>query len=350
MTTMTMPHARVTLKQGGGGRAMRALIEKLFVRDFATLPQHELNGGVGIAAMDDGAAVRIGDEWLVITTDSHVIHPIFFPGGDIGRLSISGTVNDLAMMGATRVLGLTCSVILEEGFALDSLEAIQRSMVAACVESNAPVVTGDTKVMCRGELDGIVINTTGIGLTRMLVRDNGLSAGDRIIVTGAIGEHGLAVMAARHGIEIDGDLVSDVAPMNSMIATVLQARFIGDVTAMKDPTRGGVSSALHEMASKSGVGIVLDERAVPVLPAVRAVGELLGIDPLHVANEGKALLGVRPGAADDVLARLRQHPLGRGAAIIGTCVTERPGSIVLDTGFGRRLLAEPEGEPLPRIC
>lgn len=332
---------RIALKQGGGGRAMRALIENVFIRDFATLPFE----GVGISAMDDGAAIRIGDEWLVITTDSHVIHPIFFPGGDIGRLSISGTVNDLAMMGATRVLGLTCSVILEEGFPLESLEAIQRSMVEACREARAPVVTGDTKVMGRREIDGIVINTTGIGLTRTLVRDNGLSAGDRIIVTGSIGEHGLAVMASRHGIEVGGELVSDVAPMGSMIATI-----VDKATAMKDPTRGGVSSALHEMASKSGVGIVLDERSVPVIPAVRAVGELLGIDPLHVANEGKALIGVRAADADEVLARLRMHPLGRDAAIIGTCVAERPGSIILDTGFGRRLLAEPEGEPLPRIC
>jgi hydrogenase expression/formation protein HypE len=336
---------RVALKQGGGGRAMRALIEKVFVRDFATLPFD----GVGISAMDDGAAIRIGDEWLVITTDSHVIHPIFFPGGDIGRLSISGTVNDLAMMGATRVLGLTCAVILEEGFSLDWLEVVQRSMVQTCIEANAPVITGDTKVMGRGELDGIIINTTGIGLTRTLVRDNGLSVGDRIIVTGCIAEHGLAVMAARHGIDVGGELVSDVAPMNSMIASIVEM-----ATAMKDPTRGGVSSALHEMAQKSnggsGVGIVLDERSVPMTPAVRAVGELLGIDPLHVANEGKALIGVRADDAERVVAMLRMHSLGQNAAVIGTCVAERPGSIILDTGFGRRLLAEPEGEPLPRIC
>jgi hydrogenase expression/formation protein HypE len=347
MNAIATPPRRVTLKQGGGGRAMRSLIEKLFVRDFATLPFD----GVGISAMDDGAAMKIGDDWLVMTTDSHVIHPIFFPGGDIGRLSISGTVNDLAMMGATRVLGMTCSVILEEGFSLESLEAIQRSMVAACREAHAPVVTGDTKVMGRGELDGIVINTTGIGLTRTLVRDNGLRVGDRILVTGSIGEHGLAVMAARHGIEIDGHLVSDVAPMNSMIASILEDAFdSAAITAMKDPTRGGVSSALHEMASKSGVGIIVNERTVPVLSAVRAVGELLGIDPLHVANEGKALIGVRADDAERILAKLRTHPLGQRAAIIGTCVAERPGSIVLDTGFGRRLLAEPEGEPLPRIC
>jgi len=334
---------RVTLKQGGGGRAMRTLIEKLFVRDFATLPFE----GVGISAMDDGAAIPFGDQWLVITTDSHVIHPIFFPGGDIGRLSISGTVNDLAMMGATQVLGLTCAVILEEGFPIESLEKIQQSMMSTCREANAPVVTGDTKVMGRGEIDGIVINTCGIGLTRTLIRDNGLKPGDKIIVTGFVGEHGLAVMAKRHDIDFEGDLMSDVAPINSLIAPLLATT---SISAMKDPTRGGVASALHEMAAKSGVGIVLQEAAVPVTPAVRAMGEMLGIDPLHVANEGKALIGVGAGRADEILALLHAHPLGRNAAVIGTCVTERPGSIVLDTGFGRRLLAEPDGEPLPRIC
>jgi len=340
---MSMVAERVTLKQGGGGRAMRALIEKLFVRDFAALPFE----GIGVDAMDDGAALKIGDEWLVITTDSHVIHPIFFPGGDIGRLSISGTVNDLAMMGATRVLALTCGVILEEGFSIESLEAIQRSMVETCREAGAPVVTGDTKVMGRGELDGIVINTCGIGFARSVIRDNGLRTGDKIVVTGSIGEHGLAVMARRHGIDFESDLVSDVAPINSLIAPLTHTTAI---TAMKDPTRGGVASALHEMASKSGVGIVLRESDIPVTDAVRSIGEMLGIDPLHVANEGKALLGVRPESADEVLAVLRAHPLGRRAAVIGTCVAQRPGSIILDTGFGRRLLAEPDGEPLPRIC
>lgn len=336
---------RVTLKQGGGGRAMRTLIENLFVRDFATLPFE----GVGIGAMDDGAALRIGDQWLVMTTDSHVIHPIVFPGGDIGTLSITGTVNDLAMMGATEVAGLTCAVILEEGFPLDLLQRIQQSMLAASRAAGAPVITGDTKVMGHGELDGIVINTCGIGLTRTLVRDNGLQPGDRIIVTGPIGEHGLAVMAARHGLELDGDLVSDVGPLNGLVRSLLE-RFSADVHAMKDPTRGGVASALHEMAAKSGVGIMVEERAVPITPAVRAAGEILGIDPLHVANEGKALMGVAADAADAVVGLLREHPAGRGAAIIGTCMRERPASIVMDTGFGRRLLAEPDGEPLPRIC
>lgn len=348
MTTFTLPttiQGRVTLKQGGGGRAMRALIEKIFIRDMAELPFD----GVGVGAMDDGAAFRLGDQWLVMTTDSHVVQPAFFPGGDIGRISISGTVNDLAMMGATRVVGLTCGVVLEEGYSLDLLQTIQRSMLSACIEANAPVVTGDTKVMGKGELDGIIINTSGVGLTRHLIRDNGLQIGDRIIVTGSIGDHGLAVMAARHGLDLDGDLASDVAPINGLIASVLDELPVA-ITAMKDPTRGGVASALHEMASKSNVGVVIDERAIPVNAAVRAAGELLGIDPLHVANEGKALIGVRAGAAERVLNILRTHPRGRHAAIIGRCVEERRGSIVLDTGFGRRLLAEPDGEPLPRIC
>jgi hydrogenase expression/formation protein HypE len=336
---------RVTLKQGGGGRAMRALVESIFIKDMAALPFD----GVGVGAMDDGAAFRIGDEWLVMTTDSHVVQPAFFPGGDIGGLSICGTVNDLAMMGATRAVGLTCGVVLEEGYSIDALRTLQRSMLDACIEANAPVVTGDTKVMRKGELDGIVINTTGVGLTRHLIRDNGLQVGDRIIVTGTIGDHGLAVMAARHNLDLDGELASDVAPLNGLIASVLDEIPVA-VTAMKDPTRGGVASALHEMAAKSNVGIVVDEGAVPVHASVRAAGELLGIDPLHVANEGKALIGVRASAAERVLDILRAHPRGRDAAIIGTCVDERRGSIVLDTGFGRRLLAEPDGEPLPRIC
>lgn len=337
---------RVTLKQGGGGRAMRALIEKLFVREFAAMPFD----GVGLGAMDDGAAIPLGDSrFLIITTDSHVIHPIFFPGGDIGRISIAGTVNDLTMMGATQLLGITCGVILEEGFPLDQLERIQRSLVDTCLEAGTVVVTGDTKVMGKGELDGIVINTTGIALANRVVRDNGLRAGDRIVVTGTIGDHGLAVMAARHGLALEGDLRSDVAPINKLI-TIALAEIGEGISAMKDPTRGGISSSLHEMAQKSGVGIVLEEAAVPLTDAVRAAGEVLGIDPLHVANEGKALIGVRPDDAERLVALLREHPQGKDAAVIGTCIAERPGSIILDTGFGRRLLAEPEGEPLPRIC
>jgi hydrogenase expression/formation protein HypE len=334
---------RIALKHGAGGRAMRELIEDLLIDGIAP------GDWIGADAMDDGAAIKVGDRWLVVSTDSHVVQPSVFPGGDIGRLAVCGTVNDLAMMGATEPLGLTCAVIVEEGFPRESLVQVQASMRQACAEAGTTIVTGDTKVMGRGELDGIVLNTTGVALCTTLVRDSGLRPGDRIIVTGTIGDHGFAVMSARHKLGLEGRLCSDVAPLNGLVRAAL-AVAPGAVRAMKDPTRGGLASALHEMAAKGRVGIVLEERALPVSEAVRGAAELLGIDPLHVANEGKAAIGVRPDAADAVLSALRAHPLGRSAAIVGTCVAERPGLLVLDTGFGRRLVTEPEGEPLPRIC
>lgn len=336
---------RILMKHGAGGRAMRRLIEEVLT---AGLGDGVKDGDIGLRAMDDGAAIRIGDRWLVITTDSHVVQPIVFPGGDIGRLAVSGTVNDLSMMGATDVLGLTCAVVIEEGFARAALVQIHESMRRTAEEAQAPIVTGDTKVMGRGELDGIVLNTTGVAITDRVVPDAGLRPGDVLIVTGTIGDHGFAVMTARHALALEGALASDVAPLNGMIRQVLAAG--GDsVVAMKDPTRGGVSSAVHEMAAKARVTIVLDETAIPVTDEARAASELLGIDPLHVANEGKALIGVRPAVVDAVLAALHAHPLGRRAAVIGRAVEGRP-SVILDTGVGRRLLVEPEGEPLPRIC
>jgi hydrogenase expression/formation protein HypE len=348
VSTLHASDETILLKHGAGGRAMRRLIEETFVRAFETDPPSPA-GRIGVGALDDGGAVRIGDRWLVITTDSHVIQPPFFPGGDIGRLAIAGTVNDLAMMGATQVLGLTCSVILEDGFPRVDLERILASMRQTCREACATVITGDTKVMGRGEIDGIVINTTGFGLTERIITDCGLRPGDRIIVTGTLGDHGMAVMATRHGLAIETELRSDVAPINGLIAAVLDSLPTA-ITAMKDPTRGGVAGTLHEMASKGKVGIVIDERALPVRQDVYGVSELVGIDPLLIANEGKAVLAVRPELADRVLAVLREHSLGANAAIIGVCTEERAGMVVLETGFGRRLVAEPEGELLPRIC
>jgi len=335
----------ITLRHGAGGRSMRQLIGETLAAGFLQAPVD----GIGLAAMDDGAAVRVGNRWLVVTTDSHVVHPIFFPGGDIGRLAVAGTVNDLAMMGATAPLGLTCAVIIEEGFRKSDLERIQRSMLDTCRDAAVTILTGDTKVMGRGELDGIVINTTGVGFADAVVPDAGLRPGDRILITGSIGDHGMALMVKRHGLAIDADLRSDVAPINGLIRTAL-AVVPGAVTAMKDPTRGGVSSALHEMAEKSRVGIVLHEPRVPVSPVVRSAAEMLGLDPFQIANEGKALLGVRPEAAEAVLATLRAHPLGRAAEIVGECIPDHVGRVILDTGLGRRLLVEAEGEPLPRIC
>ena len=340
-----MTDGLVTLRHGAGGRAMRRLIEEVLAHGFEELPVD----GVGLAAMDDGAALRIGDRWLVITTDAHVVQPAFFPGGDIGRLAIAGTVNDLAMMGACEPLGLTSAVIVEDGFPRADLERIQRSMLATCREAGAPVVAGDTKVMGRGELDGIAITTAGVALAAAVVRDNGLTPGDRLILTGPMGSHGMALLALRHGLALQAELRSDVAPLNGLVRQALAAGR-GGITAMKDPTRGGVASALHEMAEKGGVGIVLEEAAVPVTPAVRSAAELLGLDPFQMANEGIALIGARPDVAADVLAAIRAHPLGHAAALVGECIAEHAGRVILDTGLGRRLLAEIEGEPLPRIC
>ena len=336
---------RIGMKYGAGGRAMRALIEQVCLGGLGDAPVD----GIGLAAMDDGAAIRMGDRWLVLTTDSHVVHPIFFPGGDIGRLAVAGTVNDLAMMGATEVAGLTCAIIIEEGFARTDLERVYASIAETCREAHATVVTGDTKVMGRGEIDGLVINTAGVALCDRVVPDSGLRPGDAIIVTGTMGDHGMAIMAARHALALEGDLRSDVAPINGLIRAALDAG--GDaVVAMKDPTRGGLSSALHEMAAKGKVGILLEELSVPVRAEVRGASDLLGIDPLVVANEGKAVIGVRAGRAEAVLDAIRSHPLGREAAIVGRCLEQHAGAVILDTGFGRRMLAEPEGEPLPRIC
>jgi len=329
---------------------MRRLVEELLAAPFLSNGSRSGGGdGVGLAAMDDGAALWLGDRWLVVTTDSHVIHPVVFPGGDIGRLAVSGTVNDLAMMGATRSLGLTCAMILEEGFPTDRLERIVQSMATTCHEVGASVVTGDTKVMGRGELDGIVINTTGVAVTDRIVTGTNLRPGDRLLVSGTIGDHGFAILSARHGLELSGALASDVAPLSGLVEDVLAAGGDG-VLALKDPTRGGLASALYEMATRGGVGVLLDEEALPIGDAVRAAAELTGIDPLHVANEGKLVAAVRPEVVGEVLAALRAHPLGRSAACIGTCVEGPVGRVVLDTGFGRRLVTEPEGEPLPRIC
>ena len=337
---------KIGLKHGAGGRAMRALIEQVCLAGLGAAPPAD---GIGLASMDDGAAIRVGDRWLVLTTDSHVVHPIFFPGGDIGRLAVSGTVNDLAVMGATEVTALTCALIIEEGFPRAQLERVYASIRAACEEAGAAIVTGDTKVMGRGEIDGLVLNTAGVGFCERPVPDSGLAPGDAIIVTGTIGDHGMAIMAARHALALDGDLRSDVAPINGLVRAALQAGGDG-IVAMKDPTRGGLSSALHEMAQKSRVGILIEESSVPVRTDVRGASDLLGIDPLVMASEGKAVIGVRAGAADAVLEAVRAHPLGRDAARVGRCIEQHAGAVILDTGFGRRILAEPEGEPLPRIC
>jgi hydrogenase expression/formation protein HypE len=331
---------------------MRDLVSSIFARNAEIGLE---GGGIGLGALDDGAVLRMGDRWLAFTTDGHVVDPPFFPGGDIGRLAVCGSVNDLAMMGATEVLGLSLCVLVEEGQPRDRIEAVHASIEAACDEAETRLLCGDTKVLGRGDLDGILLTSSAIGFVRAggaPVRDSALRPGDALLVTGTLADHGMAVMARRHDLEPgpNGEpLCSDVAPLNGLIASALAAGG-DDIVAMKDPTRGGVASALQEMAVKSGVGIVLEEALLPVRPPVRAACELLGIDPLQVANEGKALIGVRPDRIDAVLAALHAHPLGKHARRIGRCAAAHAGSVILDTGFGRRLVTEAEGELLPRIC
>ncbi|UWG51689.1 Hydrogenase maturation factor [Halalkaliarchaeum sp. AArc-CO] len=343
----------VTLAHGAGGEAMRSLVDELVVPRFTdgdrTAGVGE--GGVGLAALDDGAVHPIGDgsQAIVVTTDSHVVTPRFFQGGDIGRLAVAGTVNDLAVMGATEPLTLTCSFVLEEGTPIADVERVVESMRKTAREAGATISTGDTKVMGNGEIDGIVINTAGIAHVDAgdAVTDAGLRPGDAVIVSGTMGDHGIALLAEREGFDFTGDLKSDVAPVNDLVRAAMAA---GEVTAMKDPTRGGLANALNEMADKADVGIDVVERDIPVSGAIASAGEVLGIDPFAVANEGKVVFGVDPGDADAVLEAIKDRPGGQEAAIVGHATEEHPGRVVVDTGFGRRYMSEPEGETLPRIC
>jgi len=330
---------KVNLMHGAGGEVMGELLRVL------TKFTHNNAGGIGLESLDDGAVIPIGDLKIVFTTDSHVVHPIFFPGGDIGRIAVSGTINDLAMMGG-RPLALSCGMVIEEGFDVADLERIVASMDGALGEVGASVVTGDTKVLEKGSLDGIVINTAGIGVADKVVRDNGLRPGDVIIASGTIGDHGLAIMAHREGFDLGEQIRSDVAPIWGMVELALAA---GDIHAMKDPTRGGFANAINEMARKSGVHVEIEEEALPIRTNVRSAAAMLGIDPLEVANEGKAIMGVPAGDAEAVLAALRSHKYGKDAAVIGKVGEGR--DVVMKTKIGgERYIEPPVGDPVPRVC
>ncbi len=324
---------------GAGGEVMGELLQTL------TKFKHNNAGGIGLEAMDDGAVIPLNGQNLVFTTDSHVVRPIFFPGGDIGRISVCGTVNDLAMMGG-RPIALSCGMIIEEGFEIDDLARIVASMDEALGECGANLVTGDTKVMERGALDGIAINTSGIGIAKTVVRDNGLTPGDAIIVSGTLGDHGIAIMAHREGFDLGEQIKSDVSPLWGMVEKVLDA---GSVHAMKDPTRGGFANAINEMARKSGVCVRISEESLPIRKSVKSAAGMLGIDPLEVANEGKVVMGVPASQVDAVLAALRSHKYGRDAAVVGT-VTKGSHVIMETTIGGERFIEPPMGDPVPRVC
>ena len=330
---------KVNLAHGAGGETMGELLRTL------TNVKNRNAGGIGLESLDDGAVIPIGDRNVVFTTDSHVVRPIFFPGGDIGRIAVCGTVNDLAVMGG-QPLALSCGMIIEEGFDIIDLERIVRSMDEALTESGAHLVTGDTKVVERGALDKIAINTAGIGIADKIVRDNGFRAGDRIIVTGTLGDHGLAVLTHREGFELGEQIRSDVAPVWGLVELALAA---GDVHAMKDPTRGGFAHAINDMARKSRTGVLIEEDALPVRRSVRSASEMLGIDPLEVANEGKIVMAVAPGDAEAVLSALRGHKYGKEAAIVGE-VVEGDRVIMRTRIGGERFIEPPLGDPVPRVC
>jgi len=331
---------QVSLIHGAGGEMMQSLIGSV----FATI-KHNNAGGIGLEALDDGAAIPCGDQYIVLTTDNHVIKPIFFPGGDIGRLSISGTVNDLAMMGA-KPIALTNGVVIPEGFSIGDLRRIVESVDEALEEADCALVTGDTKVLPREALDSIIINTSGIGITDNPIRDSGLKPGNKIIVTGTIGDHGIAIIAHREGFKFGSELKSDVAPIWKTVEAALK---IGGITAMKDPTRGGVANVLNEMARKSGVRIVVSEEALPIRQDVRAAADMLGIDPMEVANEGKAVMGVEADKAEAVLEAVRKTRYGKNAVIIGV-VAVGSGVIMRTKIGGQRFIEPPLGDPVPRVC
>ena len=332
----------ISLDHGSGGLASQNLISGLFLKHL-TSPQ--------LRDLEDCAVLGEYAGRIALSTDSYVVDPLFFPGGDIGALAVHGTINDLAMRGA-RPLALSLALIIEEGFSLASLERIIASVARASEAAGVAIVTGDTKVVPRGKGDKIFITTSGIGVFAhaLEIGGGGARAGDKLLINGPIGDHGLAVLAGREGLELETDIRSDSAPLNHLVGALLD-EFGDAVHVLRDPTRGGVATTLKEIARQSQVRIELDEKALPVHPAVVGACALLGLDPLFVANEGKLLALVAPAAADALLERMRRHPQGQGAALIGEVTAESPGQVQLHTAIGgRRAIEMLAGEQLPRIC
>lgn len=338
-----MTEELIRLEHGGGGKLMRQLLEDVVIPSFTL---QKVEGGAGLLEEDDGAVIPLGDGYLVVTTDSYTIKPIFFPGGDIGRLAIAGTINDLAVMGA-KPIALTSAVVLEEGFPVSQLKRILNSMNQTLIEVGIPSVAGDTKVVEKGELDNLIITTAGIGYTSFPVFDSGLNPGDRIIVTGPIGIHEMALLSKREGLKFETTLKSDVAPLWSIVEPALKA---GKITAMKDPTRGGIAATLNEMARKSQVDITVWEEMVPIEDEVRGVAEMLGLDLFEAANEGIIVMGITNEDVENVFKAVKSTKYGSKAAIIGE-IEKGEGLVLIETNAGgKRIMEEPIGSPLPRIC
>lgn len=331
----------IVLGHGSGGKLTQSLIESVF---YPPLQNKELLRG------DDAAVVPTEEGNLALSTDSHIVSPLFFPGGDIGKLAVCGTVNDLAMVGA-RPRWLTASFILEEGFLVRDLERILHSMRLAAEEAEIQVAAGDTKVTERGKGDGVFITTTGIGWVPDGLNISGANArpGDKVLLSGSIGDHGIAVLAARGDLAFEADLKSDVAPLSGLVGAMLAAST--DIRCLRDPTRGGLATTLNEIARQSSVGITIQEKAILIKPSVEAACEMLGMDPLYIANEGKLVAIVAPEAAQEVLEAMKSHRYGQDARIIGEVHPEPQGRLLVQTAIGgRRVVDVLPGEILPRIC
>jgi hydrogenase expression/formation protein HypE len=341
---------------------MQELIAKRILGQFSEGVLDNLNIEVSLADLDDSAVV----DDIVFTTDSHTVKPLFFPGGDIGSLSVAGTVNDISVMGV-QPIALSCGFVLEEGLPIDELDKIITSIGRCSRSAGVPVVTGDTKVVERGAVEKMFINTSGIGRrTEKLdknietvreyrefngrwLKDSNIHPGDKIILTGSVGDHGIALLSYREGYGFETELQSDVQPLNKMLQSAIE---IGGIVAMKDPTRGGLANALNEWSEKSGTGILVQEDKIPIKPPVHAACEMLGIDPLNIGNEGKAIIGVVSELAEDVLKALKTHPEGTEAVIIGEVkdIGEQKGVVLETLMGGKRIIDAPAGDPVPRIC
>ena len=332
---------RILLGHGSGGKLSAELVRDIFLPAFHN---------PALAKLDDQAIVCINGSRVAITTDSFVVKPLFFPGGDIGSLAVHGTINDLAMGGA-QPLFLSVAFILEEGFPMEVLQRVVNSLRHAADDAGVNVVTGDTKVVEKGKGDGLFINTTGIGIVPQgleLSADRG-RPGDKVLLSGSIGDHGIAILAQREGLEFESTIESDSAALHTLVAEMLNTN--AAIRCMRDPTRGGVSSTLNEIAERSQVGIDLDEQAIPIRDEVKGACEMLGLDPLYVANEGKLVAIVAPDAADVLLATMRRHPLGKNAQLIGTVTDRNPGLVTMRTALGTtRIVDMLSGDQLPRIC
>lgn len=335
--------SKILLSHGSGGKLMHSLIEDVFRKKFHNEILDELGDSAVLGAVPEGKEV-------CFTTDSYVVNPLFFPGGDIGRLAMCGTINDLASVGA-KPLYISCGFIIEEGLQIHTLEKIVESMSRVCVEEGVRIVTGDVKVVERNSADKVFINTSGIGIKENTVELNrsSIKPTDRIIVSGTIGEHGLAILSARESLQFEAEILSDCTPLSRMVSEILEASSM--VKFMRDPTRGGVAVTLNEMVEGMDFGILIQQRKIPVRDEVKSLCEILGFDPLYIANEGKIVLVVSKEDAENVLKIMRRNPVGRKSEIIGEITEEPEGRVIMETEIGgHRVIDMPVGEQLPRIC